>query len=83
MMSFMNIFIFQRCLCVFSVQDSTSSADVQLTAQDVQTLVREATLLLKEPLEAMAGPLRTYRKRLQVETHRIPLLYEHKLLQMG
>lgn len=48
-------------------QDGTSSADEQGTPQDVQTLVRESTLLLKEPLEAMAGPLRTYRNRLQVD----------------
>lgn len=52
---------------MLSVQDSTSSADVQVTPQDVQTLVRESTLILQEPLEAMAGPLRAYRKRLQVD----------------
>ncbi|XP_029688374.1 nesprin-2-like isoform X1 [Takifugu rubripes] len=43
-----------------------SSADTQVSAQDVQTLVRESTLILKEPLEAMTGPLHTYRKRLQL-----------------
>lgn len=42
-------------------------AEVQSGPQDVQALIREATLILKEPLEAMAGPLRTYRKRIQVE----------------
>lgn len=40
--------------------------DVQARPQDLQPLIREATLLLKEPLETMAGPLRTYRKRIQV-----------------
>ncbi|KAG7509989.1 nesprin-2-like [Solea senegalensis] len=40
-------------------------AEVQTRPQDPQTLIREATLILKEPLEATAGPLRTYRKRLQ------------------
>lgn len=44
-----------------------SSADIQVSAQEVQTLVRESTLILKEPLEAMTGPLHTYRKRLQVD----------------
>lgn len=42
------------------------SADAQSRPQDVQALIREAALILKEPLEAMAGPLRTYRKRIQV-----------------
>lgn len=41
-------------------------AEVRSGPQDVQALIREATLILKEPLEAMAGPLRTYRKRIQV-----------------
>ncbi|CAG5866901.1 unnamed protein product [Menidia menidia] len=41
------------------------SADIQANAPDLQALIREATLILKEPLETMAGPLRTYRKRLQ------------------
>ncbi|XP_075344165.1 uncharacterized protein LOC142402517 [Odontesthes bonariensis] len=41
------------------------SADIQTNVQDLQALIREATLILKEPLETMAGPLRTYRKRLQ------------------
>lgn len=44
-----------------------SSAAVQVSPQDVQALVRESTLILKEPLEAMTGPLHTYRKRLQVD----------------
>lgn len=42
------------------------SADAQARPQDVQTLITEATLILKEPLEVMAGPLSTYRKRIQV-----------------
>lgn len=42
------------------------SVDTQATPQDVQALIREASLILKEPLEAMAAPLRTYRKRIQV-----------------
>lgn len=42
------------------------SADAQVGPQEAQALIREATLILKEPLEAMAGPLRTYRKRIQV-----------------
>ncbi|XP_047193763.1 nesprin-2a [Scophthalmus maximus] len=41
-------------------------ADVQTRTQDPQGLIREATLILKEPLETMAGPLRTYRKRIQI-----------------
>lgn len=42
------------------------SAEAQAGPQGAQALIREATLILKEPLEAMAGPLRTYRKRIQV-----------------
>nr|XP_033499149.1 nesprin-2 [Epinephelus lanceolatus] len=41
------------------------SADVQARPQDIQALIREATLILREPLQAMGGPLRTYRKRIQ------------------
>lgn len=66
----MCIFRLKLWLCVLSVQDSPSSADVQVTPQDVQTLVRESTLILQEPLEALAGPLRAYRKRLQVDLKR-------------
>ncbi|CAL8274015.1 unnamed protein product [Merluccius merluccius] len=32
---------------------------------DLQVLIRDAMLILKEPLETMSGPLRTYRKRIQ------------------
>lgn len=42
------------------------SAVAQARPQDPHALIREATLILKEPLEVMAGPLRTYRKRIQV-----------------
>ncbi|KAK5606836.1 hypothetical protein CRENBAI_014973 [Crenichthys baileyi] len=42
------------------------SADGLANTQDLHYLIREATLILKEPLEAMASPLRVYRKRLQV-----------------
>lgn len=42
------------------------SADIHARPQDPQALIREASLILKEPLEVMAGPLRTYRKRIQV-----------------
>lgn len=42
------------------------SADAQARPEDLQAIIREATLILKEPLETMAGPLRTYRKRIQV-----------------
>ncbi|KAM4723418.1 nesprin-2 [Anableps anableps] len=42
------------------------SADISASSHDLQYLIREATLILKEPLEAMAGPLRAYRKQLQV-----------------
>lgn len=52
---------------MFSSQDSTSSADLQATPLRVQALVAESTLLLKEPLEAQAGPLQAFRKRLQVD----------------
>lgn len=41
-------------------------ADDDVRPQDPQSIVREATLILKEPVEVMAGPLRTYRKRIQV-----------------
>lgn len=44
------------------------SADSEARCQGLQALIREATLILKEPLEVMAVPLRTYRKRLQVRT---------------
>ena len=43
-----------------------SSADFHANVHSLQALIREATLILQEPLEATAGPLRTYRKRLQV-----------------
>ncbi|XP_035761763.1 nesprin-2a, partial [Neolamprologus brichardi] len=33
--------------------------------EEIRALIREGTLILKEPLDVMAGPLRTYRKRLQ------------------
>lgn len=52
-------------VCFFQ-EMAEPSADVQVRPQDVQALIREATLILKEPLEVMAGPLRTYRKRIQV-----------------
>jgi len=42
------------------------SAEVQTGSQDLQALIKEAALILKEPLETMAAPLRTYRKRIQV-----------------
>ncbi|KAM3595037.1 uncharacterized protein V6R79_017444 [Siganus canaliculatus] len=48
-----------------------TSADVDAQPQDIQTLIREATILLKEPVEVMAGPLRTYRKRIQFIMRRI------------
>ncbi|XP_028293927.1 nesprin-2 [Gouania willdenowi] len=48
-----------------------SVADIQPKAQDLQALIREATLVFKEPVEAVAGPLRTYRKRLQFLMMRI------------
>ncbi|XP_028420977.1 nesprin-2 [Perca flavescens] len=53
--------------------DSTAepSADIQTRPQDIQALIREATLILKEPLETMAGPLRTYRKRLELLMRKI------------
>lgn len=41
-------------------------AEAQVRPQDIQALIREAAHILKEPLETMAGPLRTYRKRVQV-----------------
>ncbi|XP_062253434.1 nesprin-2a [Platichthys flesus] len=50
---------------------SEPSADVQTRSPDPQALIREATLILKEPLEAMAGPLRTYRKRIQFIMRRL------------
>ncbi|XP_068608266.1 nesprin-2-like [Brachionichthys hirsutus] len=45
--------------------------DIQAKPQDVQALIIEATLIFKEPVEAMAGPLRTYRKRIQFLMRRI------------
>lgn len=78
------IFIFKLCSCVFSFQDSTSSADAEVTPRDVQTLVRDSTLILNEPLEAMAGPLRAYRKRLQVDLKPTgSVLYLQKRLYMA
>ena len=64
------IFLWAYCnifTCTF-FQDNVAepSAEAQAGPQDAQALIREATLILKEPLEAMAGPLRTYRKRIQV-----------------
>lgn len=59
--------LFSRASCP---QDGVSSAEPQVTAQDVQSLVRESTLILKEPVEVLAGPLRMYRKRLQVDVKR-------------
>ncbi|XP_077945343.1 nesprin-2-like isoform X2 [Gasterosteus aculeatus] len=47
------------------------SADVRSRSQDLQALIQEATVLLKEPLEATAAPLRTYRKRVQFIMSRI------------
>ncbi|CAL8298101.1 unnamed protein product [Arctogadus glacialis] len=32
---------------------------------DLQVLIRDAMLILKEPLETLSGPLQTYRKRIQ------------------
>lgn len=51
-----------------SPQENTTSplADLPTNSQDLQYLIREATLILKEPLEAMAGPLRVHRNHLQV-----------------
>ncbi|KAF7200972.1 nesprin-2-like [Nothobranchius furzeri] len=48
-----------------SESSAEAGADRQADTQDLQALIREATLILKEPLEASAGGLRTYRKRLQ------------------
>lgn len=45
------------------------SADIHARPCDPQALIKEASLILKEPLEVMAGPLRTYRKRIQVVIH--------------
>lgn len=71
--SFLQVFIACQIIVFFfylylTLQDSVAepSADLQARPQDVQALIREATLILKEPLETMAGPLRTYRKRIQV-----------------
>ncbi|MEQ2310489.1 hypothetical protein AMECASPLE_009437, partial [Ameca splendens] len=47
------------------------SADDPANTKDLQYLIREATLILKEPLEAMASPLRVYRKRLQFTIRKI------------
>ncbi|RVE56937.1 hypothetical protein OJAV_G00211230 [Oryzias javanicus] len=46
-------------------EGATESVVDQTNAQNLQALIREATLILKKPLEVKAGPLRTYRKRLQ------------------
>ncbi|KAM6917368.1 uncharacterized protein PEZ65_013189 [Lycodopsis pacificus] len=53
------------------VSGAEPSADVQTRSQDLHALIKEATLVLKEPLEAMAGPLRTYRKRIQFTMRKI------------
>lgn len=44
-----------------------TTANGQTRPQDLQCLIREATLILQEPLETMASPLRTFRKRIQVQ----------------
>lgn len=50
----------------FQDNEPEPSAEEQTRPHDPQALIREATLILKEPVEAMAAPLRTYRKRIQV-----------------
>ncbi|XP_056445763.1 nesprin-2a [Gadus chalcogrammus] len=42
-----------------------SEAALPATPPDLQVLIRDAMLILKEPLETMSGPLQTYRKRIQ------------------
>ncbi|XP_061890524.1 nesprin-2a [Entelurus aequoreus] len=53
--------------------DSTDkcNVDIETRPQDLQALVEEASLLLKEPVETMAGPLRIYRKRIQFMLRKI------------
>ncbi|XP_077395395.1 uncharacterized protein syne2b isoform X3 [Festucalex cinctus] len=43
-----------------------SDSDIRTRPQNLQALVKEATLLLQEPVETTAAPLRTYRKRIQL-----------------
>lgn len=52
-----------------------SPAAGQTRPQDLQCLIREATLILQEPVETMASPLRTYRKRIQVQQEVLWLLF--------
>ncbi|KPP74990.1 Nesprin-2-like [Scleropages formosus] len=42
-----------------------------INPQAVQALLREAAQLIKEPVDVLSGPLRTYRKRLQFMMKRI------------
>ncbi|XP_061531422.1 uncharacterized protein syne2b isoform X2 [Phycodurus eques] len=46
--------------------ETESNADIQTRPRNLQALIREAKLLLQEPVETMSGPLRTYRKRIQL-----------------
>ncbi|XP_049597294.1 plectin-like isoform X2 [Syngnathus scovelli] len=47
------------------------SADIQNRTPHVQALLKETTLLLQKPIQTMSGPLRTYRKRIQLLLRRL------------
>lgn len=53
--------------CIFQSLAEEPSAGPS-SPQTVQALMREATQLLKEPVEVVSGSLRTYTKRLQVRS---------------
>ncbi|XP_027891564.1 uncharacterized protein LOC114155726 isoform X3 [Xiphophorus couchianus] len=61
-----------ECVKENTLENTTSPlADLPTNSQDLQYLIKEATLILKEPLEAMAGPLRVHRNHLQLMLRKI------------
>ncbi|XP_043997936.1 nesprin-2-like isoform X3 [Gambusia affinis] len=61
-----------ECVKENTLENTTAPlADLPTNCQDLQYLIREATLILKEPLEAMAGPLRVRRNHLQLMLKKI------------
>lgn len=53
-------------MCFFQENIGEPIEVTHVNPEEIRALIREGTLILKEPLDVMAGPLRTYRKRLQV-----------------
>lgn len=55
--------------CVWEAEED-SDAPGPARPLDLQALIRDAMLILQEALETSAGPLRIYRKRIQVRPAR-------------